>query len=475
MENLRAIKRCWPIAEPDGGAPGLAAQFAALRGLAVRDCATPATLELSAPGCSADSLIATSFAALAGMPPSQRESLRAAVHRGATLYLRGGAAEGARHQLAPLVDASFTAGRAAKASSYRFTSHSLIPAALRGEEAPSSGALNCASDLSGPAEPILLARDPEGIESPVVFAYRVGSGAIICDVQPDAEAIDAPLIWRLADPHQRCVNISALIAVERAAKRDVSRPVPFNLTIDDIPLGYDYFNESRLEEFLTHIERRCASARLDCAWIPDSQWLSRRYVDLLKEHRAGFVWHGIHRHVDHQKLADPLAEMAAGKRAMAAIMERYGVELQPLIIFPYERAHHRVEHLLQNEGFLAAAEQPRHDENAPGGAEYLRYCSASCTHASGLRFLHRYEAAFLTRDRMLALAALGMPILAFGHPKDVRLRRLSRFLERGGSLAHFDTVLDFAAAKSLPGRSLEAIARELIDARSEPARTESRR
>jgi hypothetical protein len=282
-------------------------------------------------------------------------------------------------------------------------------------------------------------------------------------VQPEAEAIDTPLIWRLADPVQRCINSSALIAVERAARREVSRPAPFNLTLDDIPLGYDYFNEPRLKEFLAYIERRCANVHLDCAWIPDSQWLSRRYVDILKDHHAGFLWHGIHRHVDHRKLADPLAELAAGKRAMAANMERYRVELQRLVIFPYERAHHRVEHLLQNEGFLAAAEQPRHDESAPGEPGYLRYCRAWCTHPSGLRFLHRYEAAFLTRDRMLAIAALGLPILAFGHPKDVRLRRLSSLIERGGRFSHFDEVLDFAAAKNLPGRSLEEIARELLD------------
>lgn len=103
---------------------------------------------------------------------------------------------------------------------------------------------------------------------------------------------------------------------------------------------------------------------------------------------------------------------------------------------------------------------------------YLRYASESCVHGSGLRFLHRYEADFLTRDRMLALAALGMPILAFAHPKDVRLRRLSRFMDRGGVYSHFDTVLDFAAAKNLLGRSLEEIARECFDKKSESIQLE---
>ena len=69
--------------------------------------------------------------------------------------------------------------------------------------------------------------------------------------------------------------------------------------------------------------------------------------------------------------------------------------------------------------------------------------------------------------RRIAIAALGMPILAFGHPKDVGLRRLSRFAVRGGTFSHFDDVLDFAAVKGLRGRSLEETARELFDESSE--------
>lgn len=286
----------------------------------------------------------------------------------------------------------------------------------------------------------------------------MGQGAIICDVQPDDDSADTPLIWRLADPVQRCANVSALIAIERASGRDVSTPVPFNLTIDDIPLEYDYLNESMLEDFMTHIERHCASVHLDCAWIPTSHRMSRRYVNILKHHGAGFVWHGMHRHVDHQKLDDPAEEFDAGKRAMANNRERYGVRFQPTVIFPFERAHRNAEQLLLNEGFLAGAEQPRHDEGS-GMPEFLRYSDESCVHESGLRFLHRYESQFLTADRMLALASMGLPILAFAHPRDVRLRRLSGIVERGGTFSHFDHVLDFASSKGLPGRSLEEIAR----------------
>ena len=445
-------------------APTLAAQFAQLRGLEVHRGPGSASFESSLPSSrtGSDPLVAISFAALNRTTSRERESLRASVNGGATLYIRGGADTGVRFQLAPLADSSFTVRCATKVAAYRFTHNAMIPAVLRGDETPLRDALNCASDLSGPAEPILLARDEDGAEFPVVFVYRSGRGVIICDVQPDNETAETPLIWRFADPAQRCANASALIAAERAAERDLSNQVPFNLTIDDIPLAYDYLNESMLEDFLGHVEGRCAALHLDCAWIPASQRLSRRYVEILKGHDAGFLWHGMHRHVDHQRIDDPVAEMEAGKRAMAANARRYGVQVQPMIIFPFERAHRSAEALLLNEGFLAAAEQPHHDEGAAGMPEYLRYSNESCVHQSGLRFLHRYESAFLTRDRMIAIASLGMPILAFAHPRDVRLRRLSRFVERGGTFSHFDEVLDFASAKGLPGRSLEEIARELF-------------
>jgi hypothetical protein len=156
-----------------------------------------------------DALIAISFADLRLMTLGQRESLRASVIGGAALYLRGGA-EDARYQLAPLADSAFTVGSTttATATVCRFTDHAMIPAVLRGEENSFPGAINRVCDVSGDLEPILLARDNADVESPVVFAYRVGNGAIICDVQPDEETSDTPLAWRLADPVQRCINIS---------------------------------------------------------------------------------------------------------------------------------------------------------------------------------------------------------------------------------------------------------------------------
>jgi hypothetical protein len=455
-------KRCWLIADHHGPTPTLAAQFARLRNIEVLGPAAEKAPQVARPESAV--LIATSFAMLDRMTVRDRESLRTSVNAGATLYVRGEVENGSRYQLAPLIDASFTLASVADVAAYRFTAHELIPAVLRREKTPHRAALNCASDLSGPAEPILFACQVDGGEAPVVFAYRAGKGVIICDVQLDDESADVPIIWRLCDPHRRCANIGALIAVDRAVNRDMAVLAPFNLTIDDMPLGYDYLNEAILENFLEHLGRRCPGFHLDCAWIPSSQWISKRYIEILKQHDTGFVWHGLHRHINHQQIGAPLTELEAGKRSMAAIVRRYRVRVQPLMIFPFERAHRSSEELLLKEGFLAAAEQPRNNEYVSGAdAAYLRYASPLCVHESGLRFLHRYESAFLSRDRMTAIAALGMPILGFGHPKDVRLRRLSRFVDRGGTFEHFDEVLDFAAAKGLAGRSLEEIAQQLFN------------
>ena len=84
---------------------------------------------------------------------------------------------------------------------------------------------------------------------------------------------------------------------------------------------------------------------------------------------------------------------------------------------------------------------------------------------SGLTILYRYPAASLGRDRMLAMAALGLPIIASAHPDEVGLKRFSRFWDRGGDASHFDEILKFASAKGLPSQSLEDIAIEVRNSR----------
>ncbi len=69
----------------------------------------------------------------------------------------------------------------------------------------------------------------------------------------------------------------------------------------------------------------------------------------------------------------------------------------------------------------------------------------------------------LTRDRMLARALLGLPIIAAAHPRDVGLVRLAGLRRARGSFAHFDPVVRFAAEKHLRSASLEEIAQRVAE------------
>lgn len=454
-------KRCWLIGDWRGHFPTLAAQFARLRGFVVNHGPTADGL-LPSISPAAGQLIATSFAVLARMSSRERENLRALVMGGAVLYLRGDAEPGVRYPLAPILEASFVASPVACAEGYRFTRSRLVPAVLRGEEGLYGLPLLVATELGGQAEALMLACGRDGAQFPVIFAYRSGMGAVICDFQPDQAGADSPIAWRLADCVQRAANIGALIAVDCAAGRDMSAPVAVNFTIDDVPLAYDFFNQPVLNGFLNHLDERLPGAHLDCGWIPENQFISRRYVEILKRHNVGFVWHGFYHHVDHTAVEDAAADFEAGKQAVERIWNRYGVRLQPVIVFPMERTNASAERVALENHFLAGVEQPREDELAARVPRYLRYSRPASAHEGGFPFLHRFESKFLTRDRMIAMASLGLPILAFCHPKDVCLRRFSRFFDRGGSFSHFDHILDFAAAKGLAPRSLDEIARDTL-------------
>lgn len=454
-------KRCWLIGDWRGQFPTLAAQFARLRGFAVNHCPTADGL-LPSVSPAAGQFIATSFQMLERMSNRDRESLRSLVTGGAVLYLRGDAEEGLRYSLAPIVDASFVISPIARADSYHFTRSRFVPRVLHDEQGIYGLPMHGASGLSGQAEALMLACERDRSPLPVILAYRNGKGAVICDLQPDQPGADSPIAWRLADPIERCASVGALIAADHAAGRDMSAPVGVNFVIDDVPLAYDFFNEPVLNAFLEHLDGRWPGVHLDCAWIPENQFTSRRYVEILRRHNAGFIWHGLYRHVDHTVLEDPAADLEAGKQAVERISNRYGVRLQPVIVFPMERMDPVAERVAMENQFLAGIEQPREDEPEAESPMYLRYSTAVSVHEGGFRFLHRYESKFLTRDRMVAMATLGDPIIAFCHPKDVGLKRLSRFIDRGGSVSHFDHILDFAAAKGLAPRSLEEIARQML-------------
>ena len=62
---------------------------------------------------------------------------------------------------------------------------------------------------------------------------------------------------------------------------------------------------------------------------------------------------------------------------------------------------------------------------------------------------------------MLAMAVIGVPIIAYAHPNDLGMRRFARLRTRRGDVSHFDPVLTFASSRGLPSRSLEDIATEV--------------
>jgi hypothetical protein len=239
---------------------------------------------------------------------------------------------------------------------------------------------------------------------------------------------------------------------------------PFNLTVDDRPVNHDHFNTVPVSDLLGHIERLCPGAHTDFAWTPRHARPSRSYLEAMKQFSIGFAWHGLYRHVDHRVIADPAADLARGQRTVERIERRFGIRFQPIMIFPFERAAPGHFPMLARAGFVASVEEPRltscADPHSPAPPSDSR--AARVDAASGFVVLHRYPAISLTRDRMLAMAMLGLPIIALAHPEDVGLRRFSRFWDRGGRPSHFDEVLKFASSKRMPSRSLCDIAAEVI-------------
>lgn len=455
---------CCLIGDWRGRFPLMAAQFARLRGLPIRFCpvADDALPDLPArPGV----LIAIGFDRFRRMGRTARQRLKARVAGGATLYLRGGFAPGARFDLWPLGERGFEVASARRASRYTLADHPRIPAVARREEAQGDFALPGADGVAPPFEPLLAALHDDGKTRAAVFACSCGAGSVICDLHDDDDCVETPIGARLADPAWRCANIGALAAIDSAAGRDLERPAGFNLTIDDRPANFDYFSSGQLQHLLEHIEQCCAGARVDFAWTPDQAHPSRRYIENLKHFNTGFVWHGFRRHVDHRLIADPQAEFAGGSQLVAGISRRYRVRFQPVMVFPFERDTPEALEILRREGFRAKAESS--PAECPMDFErprYLQDCVPQRAAAAGeLVRLQRQVARELTRDRMLARAMLGLPIIAAAHPADLKLRRFLNVPDRGRAVCFFDTVLDFAASKSLRAQSLEEVAAEATE------------
>lgn len=424
----------------------------------------------------AGALIAIGTRQLLGLPEERRRRLAGLIAEGAVLYVRGLPWPGAMLDLAPFASVRAPLADERRAVAYRFTAHPMVPAALANEEVAGVFEAPGAALAGVPAQPLLTVRHVDGGESAAIFALQCGRGCVIYDLHPGDEACAEsegapPLLAQLAHPGTRHRAVGALIAVERAAGRGGAKPSAFNLVIDDRPANFDHFNIAPLRGLLDHIETLCPGAHTDFAWTPSYTHPARSYIETLRKFGAGFVWHGLYHHVDHRTIADLGVDLAHGRRLAARIERRFDVRLQPVMIFPYERSTPTQLEFLRGAGFMASVEEPRPADSSPHGAclQVARVHPAAHGGPSGLVVLHRYLPSALTRDRMLAMAALGEPIIAYAHPWDVRLRRLSRFRPRGGDVSYFDQVLRFAAAKGLRARSLEEIAAEAGASRSQRA------
>jgi hypothetical protein len=451
---------CFLIDSPGIGADSAAARLARLRGAPLTHCRDAEAL----PGEAARrAMIAIGASRLPQLSAYQRSHLANAVSQGATLYVRGAAPVAGKLRLAPFAPLDAPIASEGRALGYRFTESPMLPAALRGEEV-AGGLLDSPGVERGflpQAEELLVVRHVDGIERAAIFALQCGDGCIIHDLNPEDETgADTPIVARMACREARHLYAGALVAANRAAGIDPECLPPFNLTVDDRPVNYDPFNVVPVSALLRHIESLCPGTHTDFAWTPRHAHPSRSYVEAMKQFSIGFAWHGLYRHVDHRVIANPAADLARGRRTVGRIEHRFGIRFQPIMIFPFERAATGQFPMLARAGFVASVEEPRlascsdpHRPASPGDS-----MAAHVDADTGFVVLHRYPAVSLTRDRMLAMAALGLPIIALAHPEDVGLRRFSRFWDRGGDVSHFDEVLKFASYKGMPSRSLYDIA-----------------
>jgi hypothetical protein len=437
------------------------ARFAQLREVSVLRCSDIAAIPSNAP---ASSLITIGASRLQEIAAREKRQLANLVSEGLTLYVRGLPKNRASLDLAPFAPLELPISSEFRASASRLTASRMLPAVLVGEEM--AGVLFEAHGVEPRSarafEELVVVRHIDRVERTAVFAIRHGHGFVIFDLHREhGDSINLSPLARMANRDYRHQDIGALIAVNRASGIDWSQRPAFNIVIDDRPVNYDHFNAAAITGFLRHLADLCPGVHTDFAWTPCHTSVSRAYVQAMKRFPTGFVWHGLYRHVDHRMLLAPEAEYERGRQMVARIEHRFGIRFQPLMVFPFERSAQNQFPLLARSGFLASVEEPHHPSCSESGwSAYLDDASpARIDRNSGLTVLFRYPATSLTRDRMLAMAALGLPIIAAAHPEDIGLKRFSRFFDRGGHASHLDEILKFACAKRLPSRPLEDIAK----------------
>ncbi len=452
---------CWLIDDQERP-PTVAMEVAQLRGMRIDRLAFSAESQPADVNAAA-SLITISFDRLAHLSLPAQNRLKRSVVQGTTLHVTGDFAVDQPFSLAPFAEGSIATIAHHAANGYRLTDHPMLPAALRNEERTLELTMMAASNLPKSAEPLLMLRCADTVERTSVFIVRVGNGTVIYDLTPATRRMPLPAMLENAATLPGGVGVLAAASIAWKAQPLESR---FNIVIDDRPADFDYFNGGRVLAFFRHLEHVCPGVHVDFAWTPDQSHPSRRYVAVLKSFRAGFVWHGLLRHVDHRAITDLAAEYAAGLRLVEQVCADYAVRFQPVMIFPFERDTPRCVDFLEQRGFLAMARTAAERRMEVEGGNLAGNFSRSLSRAGQKRFavLERFPAERLTRERMIARAALGLPIIASCHPYDVGLVRFAALRPRArGSFAHFDSVLRFAAEKQLRAASLEEIAQGVIE------------
>jgi len=382
------------------------------------------------------------------------------VERGATVYVRGPIEPGRKYSIRPLADIEFEAALQPSLG-YRFTTHWILPIAIAGESAAIARDRAVALGLTNSARPLLTNIHSSGEQSPVIFAIEIGAGVIVCDLDDENHDASAPLISRLSDPASRDAMAGALAAVDYAAGRDASLSAPINLVIDDRPINHDFFNAGRTENFLRHVDSICPGIHVDFAWTPNQTRVNRAYIETLRSYNTGYVWHGFMRHVDHRTIMDLETDLATGRSLIREISKKYDVEIQPVMIFPYEKDSPACVELLRRADFVAKVQSFDPDPKAvPDSYFRLRSAQADTSAVASFATLFRDSEEMLNRDRMLALATLGMPIIALAHPNNLGVQRFRPTREAMGP-SYFDRIVKFAAEKSLRPMSLENIASEM--------------
>jgi hypothetical protein len=428
---------------------------ARLRGLEVEVCPADEAA-IPSPSAARNQLIAINFAQLARLEPDARARLREAAENGATIYVRGALEPGRRFSLLPFSDQHFEFLNK-PADGYQFSTHPILPDAITDERVITSLNMPTAIGLGNSVRPIVSSVDRSGFATPSIYSIEVGAGIAIFDLHPDHGYDEHDLLTELATPAKRLASIGALAAVDWVAGRNPALPAPINLVIDDRPINLDYFNAGSLQAFLQHLDDRYPGIHSDFAWTPSYTRPHRRYLDVLAAHNTGFVWHGFLRHVDHREINDFESQFVAGRARVEGITRQYGVRFQRVMIFPYEKDTPRATELLRRTGFVSKVQSME----GPPPADYyrLRAVADAQSFYDEFSIIYRDSTEVLTRDRMLALATLGMPIVALAHPRDLALRRFRR--GDPADVSYFDSVLTFAAEKSLRPMPLELIAAEV--------------